>query len=605
MAINYSVVFREFGLTDTEERYITWAQEWGIPESDVTRFFLESRFSSYSRLMNCFIREYGDDVSMTYRKGLILLGNPHVLCVPIQHILPLRTHVFADYPRKSARGKRLTVPRQLVNTLAMLDTGIANSWSQLEEEYVQSSSELFLAYLLRAKQTSAKKSPYLSSASYKDTDHALVFFEQWCAEGHLLHPTPKVKVGIVPEDLVSYMPEAGHLIPLRWIAIHQKDAVCSSKDAYDAFMNNSPVHAKLREVLKQKGIEGTANYYFLPAHPWQLKNVIRTSTIQPSCVELNVEAKASALISFRTLYCEDLLAYVKLPVTVKITSGVRALSPRACRIGPLLSKILSDYGVESTSALRFRFQREIVSVYLDSEANGGNVSVVYRERLEGLVPDGCLPLPLAAFFEPSPNAHKRLVLDDVAELNADGYLGLYTEYLEATMLPYIELLVRYGIGIEGHLQNTVVCLKDGHLSLVVLRDPDAVSICAPRFEEVLGPATWLEGWTVTDTMDDAYEKLIHSYFHSSIAELIAHISIATGTSAHNLWHTARESLEQAFETLLKAGVPSAQIEEARIRILNPDAKLKSLLKMKLQDKTKEYIFASCPNPLAPHDYEEI
>jgi siderophore synthetase component len=605
MATDYSASLHKFGLTDTEATYIEWVHGLDIPEDDMMRLFQESRFSSYARLMNCFIREYGEDVAMTYGGDSVALGNPPSLRVPILRTLPLRTHIFADYPCSCERGERLTAPRNIVRALAVLDTDAKSNWTQLEEEYVLSCSQLFLAYVLRFKQTKIAGPRYLSSTSYQDADRALVFFEQWCAEGHLLHPTPKAKVGITPENLIRYMPEVGGPVLLTWIALRKTDAVCSSLDAYDTLMSHSPLYPKLREILNQKVEGGADDYYLMPVHPWQLENVILPSGVQDSCVELGVGTNADALIAFRTLYCEDLLAYVKLPVTVKITSGVRALSPRACRTGPQLSQVLSRYGLESTLAPHFRFQREVLSLYLDSETNGGNVSVVYRERLKGLIPERYLPLPLAALFEPSPNIPGRRVLDDIAELNPGGYLGLYAEYLEATMLPYIELLVRYGIGIEGHLQNTIVCLKDGHLSLVVLRDPDAVSICTPRFESALGPTSWLEGWTVTDTMDDAYEKLAHSYLHSSVAELIAAISVATGMPVEGLWLTARKSMEQAFDTLLKTGVSDVQIKEARTRLLNPSAKLKSLLRMKLQDKTKEYIFASCPNPLTQHAHETV
>lgn len=66
---------------------------------------------------------------------------------------------------------------------------------------------------------------------------------------------------------------------------------------------------------------------------------------------------------------------------------------------------------------------------------------------------------------------------------------------------------------------------------------------------------------------------------------------------------ARTSLEQALDKLLKAGVYDTQVEEARANLLSPYTKLKSLLRMKLKDKTKEYIFASCANPLAGHTHE--
>jgi siderophore synthetase component len=214
MATDHFELFRKFGLTDTEKKYIGWAHAWNIPEGDIERLFQESRFSSYTRLMNCFIREYAEDVAMIYDEDTVVLGNPPSLRVPTLHALPLRTYIFADYPSQGERSERLAAPRSIVRALADLDADAKSNWSLLEEEYVLSCSQLLLAYLLRAKHAKIAGPQYLFSSSYQDADQALVFFEQWCAEGHLLHPTPKTKLGITPENLVRYMPEAGDPVPL-------------------------------------------------------------------------------------------------------------------------------------------------------------------------------------------------------------------------------------------------------------------------------------------------------------------------------------------------------------------------------------------------------
>ncbi len=497
--------------------------------------------------------------------------------------------------------KKINDFAEITNIMSLIDEGNADSWNNLASLLTLNFEQYFLVLVQKE---IFKKSNKSITSIYHETnkDMQLVYFEQWTVTGHQLHPLTKLKSDMVIEDLEKYSPESHKTIHLIVSFLSKKKSISKKID--------DSIHDATKLVRNDDSIK-IEDYAVIPIHPWQYENIVKpninTVLDHDDLLISSSTVSAYPLISFRSLYSPDLELYIKLPVSTKITSGIRSLSPRPCTNGIVLSKIFRQLEDIHETPDSFHFQKELLSNRLDEKyPNGSDLSVIYREPLNSYVDKTDLILPMAALFEEGLLRPESKIIDEIVTNHSKIFgneitksaLDIFDKYLEISMFVFVKLLVKYGLGIEGHLQNTVLVFKNYVPHKLILRDPDAISVNIIRLRENFPNIKFYkDSWTVSESMEDANNKLMHSYFHSSINEFVNHLRISYNIDEIELWDMVKDKLDFALKLLTKEDVPSEYIQELRRFFGGKNTQIKSLLKMKIEDRTKDYIFTEDLNPL--------
>jgi siderophore synthetase component len=456
----------------------------------------------------------------------------------------------------------------------------------------------------------------------------LAFYEQWVIEGHPLHPGARMKMGMEPEDLVRYAPEWGARPGVALVAVLRSSVRVVSRigqGAAEVLAREYPdVRRQADEALRRMG-RSPADYEFIPVHPWQLAHtlpelhagaILRGEVVLlPSCT-----LPAQSLISFRSFAPvqrrSDGKHHLKTAINVHMTSAVRTVSPNAAENGPLVSRVLAEiFRREGQFGGSFAAASEDVGIYYrptgsepdaDTAAQSKHLAAMFRENPENHVREGEIALPAAALTAESPlgsgpvvgemiEAYSRLAGISDPHLGAAAFLE---RYAAVTVPGFLTLMTRYGIALEGHMQNSVCVFRGGELTRLVVRDLGAIRIVPERLgREQLGLDLMAGSAILADDLDDLRNKIYYSFFQNHLAELIVAIVRHMGTPEQVLWGKVAAVTRRAFAAL--KGVPGLerQASEDEEALFQPTLALKALTTMRLRDQATDYTFAEVPNPL--------
>jgi siderophore synthetase component len=161
------------------------------------------------------------------------------------------------------------------------------------------------------------------------------------------------------------------------------------------------------------------------------------------------------------------------------------------------------------------------------------------------------------------------------------------------------MMTRYGIALEGHMQNSVCVFREGELSRMLVRDLGAVRVVPERLAREHLALELMPGSAIlADDLDDLRNKVYYSFFQNHLAELIVAIVRHLNIDEQSLWREVAAVSRRVFAAL-KCVKDLKQIaaddEEA---LFCPMLSLKALATMRLRDYVTDYAFAKVPNPLA-------
>jgi siderophore synthetase component len=440
--------------------------------------------------------------------------------------------------------------------------------------------------------------------------------EQGVRFGHPFHPASKASVGFTAADLDRYAPEVGASFPLHWLAV---DPELLAEDRLGTIRSLDPPPAVCDAAAALLGARssapgaGRATWPLLPCHPWQAEHLAAL----PAAAGLFAAGRLVALgalgldvhptASVRTVWDPASGRQLKLALSVRITNFVRENNPEQLRRSVDASRALAaignlDAAVDSPAGafgvlLELGSRRIIApegTPAADAAALGAATGVLYREGppLAG----SASPMAVAALLEPDPIDGVPPIIRAVQQVAGSGESGRtwFERYLTLSLRPLTRLILRHGIALEAHTQNSLLALDDGWPVRFLVRDLEGVSLNRehPAVGERFAPLV-SAGSPVLYDEPEVWRRFAYFLLVNHLGQLVATLAEHLGPSETELWALAGALL--AEEAVRYGTDPTA----VPLRHLLDDAELpaKANLVSVLEGHGEHPTWIAVPSPL--------
>jgi hypothetical protein len=324
-----------------------------------------------------------------------------------------------------------------------------------------------------------------------DNPHDLGRLEQLLTDGHPLHPCCRTRGGMTVADVLAFAPEHSPVIRLRRLKVPEE---------------------------RWYGTAAPTLY----AHPWQAD---RLRDAYPWLTDDGETGPVRPLMSLRTVAPLDGGPHVKTAVDVQMTSAVRTVSPAAVHNGPVLSALLRK--LTADLPIDVLAETEAGAVIVDGRPQR---HLAFLRREAPLLASGEMAVPLAV-LSASP-----VLLGRVPD--AYGFMVLLGEVLFA---PLLEVL-RRGVALEAHGQNTLVVLRGGRPVRVLYRDLGGVRVSAERLRQAGFEAPRLDGDLPSDDPQELRTKLTAAAITTVAGELITALARVKRADPARLWQIVARAM---------------------------------------------------------------
>jgi siderophore synthetase component len=311
-------------------------------------------------------------------------------------------------------------------------------------------------------------------------------------EGHLTgHPllvANKGRLGFSAADSLRYTPEARTPLRLVWLAVRRGLAEFrGTPDLSEHSVVGRELGPAVLEEFRRRLVDPDS-YVWLPCHPWQLDNVVRTQWARELATgEIVVLGEAPddylPTQSIRTMVnvSQPLRYQVKLPLKILNTSVYRGIPEHCTLAAPMITQWLRGlwYRDEVLGRLGAELLGEVASVTVRhpqlSSAPGipyqwtETLGCIWRDPLEPRLQPGETAWPLAAVLHRD-GAGEPLVRAMIARsgVDLDAWLG---DLLATILRPLLHLMHHYGITVNPHGENlAIICGPEGLPARLVIKD---------------------------------------------------------------------------------------------------------------------------------------
>jgi siderophore synthetase component len=492
-------------------------------------------------------------------------------------------------------------------------------WESKKEAWKREAKMIGAEHLLQLVEAKQKMEPSFDSSLY---------FEQFCVKGHHLHPGAKTKMGMEPRAVFDYSPELMGKADLRFVAVNREVARWSLPEGEEwvqerMFRFFPGLKEAVSRQLEKQGKETDA-YTVVPVHPWQFKRIIpkvyeeeiRAGRIVP--IESFTMA-AQAMASFRTVQPlgqkERGFGAIKVAVGSQMTSTIRSISPQTAHNAPHFSSMMREVlAREPELQMTFAPVSEWAGFYFFRPGAGTdqlrNLSAVLREPVYALVQEGEIAIAGTALYAESPLSERPILADLLTvyhETNGkrdwdQSVLSFIREYAETVLPGYLTLMVKYGIGLEGHLQNSLPVFKGGRPVRLLVRDWGGARIYRERLNEHGIRINWHPGsLTLTHDPDKMRNKVFYTVFQSHLGEIIVQACGCSTISEADCWKEIAQVTKRILDRLAFDPACRCHAEEDRWRLFQKELDHKALTLMRLKKNSAGDCYRKVPNPL--HGFE--
>jgi siderophore synthetase component len=527
--------------------------------------------------------------------------------------------------------RELTHPAELLCVVEAAGLGGGPAWRELAQEASDSVANLAMAYACveersaqlerAARELGVTGAGQLDMLADPPVDSTLLF-EQLCAEGHNLHPCGRVRKGMSPAESHRYAAECAGVVDLALVAVRTDHVLHTpdpqGRDVTAVLFDHFPdLEQAVGRVLAARGLLAR-DFTVLPVHPWQRAhalpdtylNELRAGVIVPLD---GVSLPAAPTISLRTVVAgpgrHGRRLVVKTALDVLLTSTRRNMSAATTYNGPRISRLLARLcAAEPELGDRMVPVAELAGAAFQSPGAVGrrlrNLSVLLREDPNTHLQPGELAITGCALYATSP-VTGRSVLADLAEQYRAGYaaapdqaaLALLAEYAALFMPVILILLVKYGIGLEAHLQNTLVVFRNGRPVRLLLRDFAGLRLNPARLAAAgVSYEPYPDSITVADDIAQVRVKVFYASLQANLAEIITRLVADFDLEEDACWLLVWREAERAFARLAADPALVERVRADRAALYAPGLGQKAFTRMRLEPWAGD-IYREMPNPL--------
>jgi siderophore synthetase component/RimJ/RimL family protein N-acetyltransferase len=327
------------------------------------------------------------------------------------------------------------------------------------------------------------------SAALVDADFQTI--ETSMMEGHPGFVANNGRLGFDAIDYAAYAPESGAPIALVWLAVHRDQAAfaCASDLDYERLIDEelgAATIARFTAAVSARGRD-VADYYFMPAHPWQWFNKLSitfSSYIANDriiCLGLG-EDRYRAQQSIRTLFnqSDSRKRYTKTSLSILNMGFMRGLSPYYMAATPAINDWIKAL-VERDPYLQrngFTILREVASIgfrnhYFEKAIEADSpykkmFSALWRESPLDLLKPGERLMTMTALLHVDRHGEALLpALITASGLDTQAWLE---RYVEAYLAPLVHCFYAYDLVFMPHGENLILVL-DAHVPVrVIMKD---------------------------------------------------------------------------------------------------------------------------------------
>jgi siderophore synthetase component len=618
---------------------------------DLTDDFLRkvptARFEIMERLINALLRENimrkGIVIEETNKNIIKLTLLDSTIFIPIirkysYHRYKLINNVV--YTNKQGHQSKIIHPLDLLKLLLDNDKAQGSIYPNLDlfyKELANSVANMALAMVFEAKRKQmytqmCQENNWTSTielvnglAREDASFDKVTFFEQWCVTGHHQHPSTKAKIGLTPQNVIRYSPEFGNVTSLVFVALHKYVAfykIEENKQPNQIWYNDYPELVEPFVATCLRNGKDVEDYILLPVHPWQWEHIIRkmySNEIEHghlfSIPHFSIPTRPTLSVRTMSPIGREKKYHIKLPLHVQMTSAVRLISPNAVQNGPELTRLLRQIlKVENKfdgkldimgEHIGIRFKSNMVDE-MDYDNKSKNLAVLLRDNPLSLLHVDETAIVGCALLNSSPVSDKSLLLEIMDNFDnkhdshtlEDNILLFFKKYIDVLLNSTIPLMTRYGIGLEGHFQNSLIVFQDNEPRRIIIRDLGGLRIDRKRLEKwgyfgEFHPDSAIIG------MDhqEMHNKIIHTVFQNHIGELTLHLSNHFKLDESLLWKIVRDDCYKVFAKLKEDMDLKDEVDLDMAAIFAPVVKTKALTVMRLCNNVTNYSYTSVPNPL--------
>lgn len=395
----------------------------------------------------------------------------------------------------------------------------------------------------------------------RDADTTARLLETLATDGHQLHPCARTRLGWDTADLARYDLETPRPVPVRLLADPTGLLARSGSDFRD--------HPMLTGLDLPDPV--------LPVHPWQLEHRILPAhrdlfdSGRLRLLEATVPAWPTAAV--RTLCGAARPGHLKLALGIHITSTRRDISPATALLAPALTTAVAGL-IEADRS------HTIVADQAGAWLPGSrDLTAIARSSLASAAPAGTVVVPASALPAPSPVTGTALAAE-YAHRSGDPEAWIRS-YAALIVPPVLRLASHHGIGLEAHLQNSLIAFAGPAPVRLITRDLGGVRLHPPDlpFDLDLPPDSPI----VAPARDQVRAKVAYTLFQNHLAALVEALTRDCGLDADRFWTDLAD---------LVAGLdlPSAD----RDRYLAERMPTKALLTMRLHPGTEAETWVDNP-----------
>ncbi|THJ35200.1 siderophore synthetase [Lampropedia aestuarii] len=443
-----------------------------------------------------------------------------------------------------------------------------------------------------------------------------LLLEQWGTLGHPWHPNYKTKLGPTVAQVIYYSPEFAARIEVRLCALHRSrshiEAMPGTDDYGRWWSQHFPQSASALHIyLASLGLN-SADYLPLPVHPWQAEDTLPKQFSKEIADRLLVMTditafEAAPTMSLRTVVpnASRTAPMVKLPVSMRLTTAQRTVSPRSVRMGPRVSGLLMEILARAPDiASRLDIIPERLGLhYLPATPDDDlarHLSVLYRDNPCSRLHAGETAIPVGSLFATDQDQHPLLCQWIQLAAGADdgaAMLDFFERYTRIAVPALLGLYLQYGIAFEAHQQNSFMVMDAlGRPNRLLMRDFGDIRIHrASLHAQGLDLDLYDPHMTLLDDDNVVRDKLLHTSFMCHLGELVLLCARHWQVPEAALWRMLADQVVQCF-TDLQGHVAPSRWQQERHALLEADWPAKAMLRMRLAD-CQEDIVGRLGNPL--------